>query len=189
MLQLVLVAHFQPGDQRAPRFHAFGVCVSLPARKIAECEWVERAAQVRLRPAVVQCSTYRQTQWGWLLVRLFREGFIFRSTGPGQGQGNRARDIGSMAGRGPPERTVDAPPSDAFFCVVCVAGGGACTCGVWCCRDTVCEGGAAAAVGGRGLRELCCVGACGALIRRSSLQDAGFNTRRKRSNVHCCCAT
>ena len=56
MLQLVLVAHFQPGDQRAPRVHALGVCVSLPARQIAECEWVERAAQVRLRPAVVQCS-------------------------------------------------------------------------------------------------------------------------------------
>ena len=111
MLQLVLVAHFQPGDQRAPRVHALGVCVSLPARQIAECEWVERAAQVRLRPAVVQCSTYRQSQWGWLLVRLFREGFTFRSTGPGQGQGNRARDIGSMAGRGPPERTVDASPS------------------------------------------------------------------------------
>ena len=114
MLQLVLVAHyFQLGDQRAPRVHALGVCVSLPARQIAECEWVERAAQVRLRPAVVQCSTYRQTQWGWLLVRLFREGFTFRSTGPGQGQGHRARDIGGMAGRGPPERTVDAPPSFA----------------------------------------------------------------------------
>ena len=114
MLQLVLVAHyFQLGDQRAPRVHALGVCVSLPARQIAECEWVERAAQVRLRPAVVQCSSYRQTQWGWLLVRLFREGFTFRSTGPGQGQGHRARDIGGMAGRGPPERTVDAPPSFA----------------------------------------------------------------------------
>ena len=80
MLQLVLVAHyFQLGDQRAPRVHALGVCVSLPARQIAECEWVERAAQVRLRPAVVQCSSYRQTQWGWLLVRLFREGFTFGS--------------------------------------------------------------------------------------------------------------
>ena len=80
MLQLVLVAHyFQLGDQRAPRVHALGVCVSLPARQIAECEWVERAAQVRLRPAVVQCRTYRQTQWGRLLVRLFREGFTFGS--------------------------------------------------------------------------------------------------------------
>ena len=79
MLQLVLwLLIFSPGT-RAPRVHGLGVRVSLPARQIAECEWVERAAQVRLRPAVVQWSTYRQTQWGWLLVRLFREGFVFRS--------------------------------------------------------------------------------------------------------------
>ena len=58
-------------------------------------------------------------------MRLFREGFTFGSTGPGQGQGNRARDIGGMAGRGPPERTVDASPSYALIpkrCVEKVAG-------------------------------------------------------------------
>ena len=50
--------------------------------------------------------------------------------GPGQGQGHRARDIGGMAGRGPPERTGDASPSFAFFFLT----NGALTpsvCGIW----------------------------------------------------------
>ena len=58
MLQLVLVAHFQPGDQRTPRVHALGVCVSLPARQIAECEWVERV-QRRSGCGLLWCSAAR----------------------------------------------------------------------------------------------------------------------------------